>query len=252
MAADRLAASTVGAGTPLVLVHGFTQTGASWAPVVDRLGPGFRVTTLDAPGHGGSSSIAADLPRSGDLVVEAGGAATYVGYSMGARICLHAALQHPDQVERLVLVSGTAGIDDADDRAQRRADDEDLAEAIQHDGVDAFLERWLALPMFATLPAAAAGIDERRSNRATGLASSLRLAGTGTQQPLWGRLGELTMPVWLVAGGADQKFVGLTERMARLLPNAESVTIVGAGHTVHLERPDEFTTMLVDWLRRPS
>lgn len=252
MPAERLATSTAGDGVPLVLVHGFTQTGASWRPVVDRLGAGYRVTTVDAPGHGGSSDVAADLERTADLVVHAGGLGTYVGYSMGARVCLHAALQHREHVRRVVLISGTAGIEDDGDRAQRRADDEDLATAIEHDGVTSFLERWLALPMFATLPRSAAGLDERRRNTATGLATSLRLAGTGTQRPLWDRLGELAIPVWLVAGELDRKFVAIAERMAAALPNAELTVLAGAGHTLHLEQPDAFASLLSGWLDRSA
>ena len=118
------------------------------------------------------------------------GPATYVGYSMGGRLCLHLALARPETVERLVLVSATAGIEDDDERATRRAADDALATSLERDGVDAFLDGWLAQPMFATL--ADPGLDDRRRNVAAGLASSLRLAGTGTQQPLWDRLASLT------------------------------------------------------------
>ena len=67
--------------------------------------------------------------------------------------------------------------------------------------------------MFGHVPDAANGIDERRRNTAAGLASSLRLAGTGTQEPLWDRLGELTLPVLVVVGGRDTKFTDLGRRL---------------------------------------
>ena len=197
----------------LILVHGFTQTARSWAGVVARLPKRFEPVAIDAPGHGAAAAVTTDLTGAAAEVVRAGGAGAYVGYSMGARICLHAAFSRPDAVERLVLISGTAGIDDAGERAARRASDEALADAIERDGVDAFLERWLAQPLFATLPDTARDVEDRRRNTSAGLAASLRLSGTGTQTPLWDRLAELAMPVLLVAGARDHKFVALAERM---------------------------------------
>ena len=248
MSGDALSSTVNGVGERVVLVHGFTQTARSWHPIADRLTARFEVIAVDAPGHGGSAGVIADLPGAADLLVATGGAATYVGYSMGARICLHAALAHPDQVERLVLISGTAGIDDEAERASRRDADEALADSIERDGVERFLDRWLAQPLFATLPPATAGAEDRRRNSASGLAASLRHAGTGTQLPLWDRLGELAMPVLLVAGALDAKFVVLAQRMAGLIPKAQLVAVPHAGHTVHLEQPERFLHALTHFL----
>ena len=242
----------VGSGPRVVLVHGFTQTSRSWAAIAVALAPHHEVVLVDAPGHAGSANVRADLVTGAAMLGAVGGRATYIGYSMGARFCLHLALARPDLVTRLVLVSGTAGIDDADERAGRRAADEALAASIERDGVPAFLDRWLALPMFAR---SGAGSDQRSSaamsaarmrerddrlrNSAAGLASSLRLAGTGTQAPLWSRLGELTMPVTLMAGADDAKFVALAERMARAIgDHAEVCIVTGAGHAVPLDDPE--------------
>ncbi len=246
MPAEQLHTITSGAGPRLVLVHGFTQTGRSWAPIVERLGDHFEVVTVDAPGHGGSARVEATLDAGADLLGTAGGGATYIGYSMGGRLCLHLALTRPDLVERLVLVSATAGIENDAERAARRAADDALATSIEHDGLHAFLDRWVAQPMFAGL--ADPGLDDRRGNDAAGLASSLRLAGTGTQRPLWEELPSLTMPVLVVAGALDDKFAALAERIAALVPDGTLAVIDGAGHTVHLERPDAFVATLEGWL----
>lgn len=238
--------SRAGNGDRLVLVHGFTQTSRSWAAIGDRLSHGYEVIAVDAPGHGGSAAVRADLPAGAELLADVGGPATYVGYSMGGRLCLHTAVQRPNVVERLVLVSATGGIDNAAERAARRQSDDALASGLERDGLDAFLERWVALPMFATLPDP--GLADRRRNTVAGLASSLRLAGTGTQEPLWDALPALTMPVLLVAGALDTKFVAAAERMAALLPQATLEIVENASHTVHLEHPTTFTTLLTTWL----
>ena len=144
----------------------------------------------------------------------AGGAgeAAWVGYSMGGRYALHVALRHPGLVRRLVLVSATGGIDDPRDRAARRQADEALAAKVETEGVAAFVAWWLERPLFATLPAEAAAVDSRLGGTAAGLAASLRLAGTGTQQPLWSELRRCkcrswswpaarTTPTWRTAAG---------------------------------------------------
>jgi 2-succinyl-6-hydroxy-2,4-cyclohexadiene-1-carboxylate synthase len=247
-AAAGLAATVGGRGRRVVLVHGFTQTGRSWAAVADHLVADHEVVVVDAPGHGGSATIEADLPGGAVRLGVTGGRATYIGYSMGGRLCLHLAVARPDLVERLVLVSATAGIDGAGERAARRASDEMLAASLERDGVDAFLTRWLAQPLFASLTDA--GLEDRRGNTAAGLASSLRLAGTGSQEPLWGGLPALRMPVLLVAGARDAKFVAAAERMAGLLPDATLAVVEGAGHSVHLEQPGPFEGVLRTWLTR--
>ena len=229
----------------VVLAHGFTQTGNVWGPLADDLAADHEVIALDLPGHGESHAVEADLVAGAELMVEAGGRGTYIGYSMGARYCLHVALAHPEAVTSLVLISGTAGIDDAGERAARRRADEHLADELDPPAgggpglpLDVFLDRWLSQPLFAGLDPDAAGAAERRANSPAGLASSLRHAGTGTQRPRWHELDRLTMPVVIVTGERDQKYCDLGRRMARAIgPAARHVVVPGAGHAPHLERP---------------
>jgi 2-succinyl-6-hydroxy-2,4-cyclohexadiene-1-carboxylate synthase len=234
--------------------HGFTQTANSWAIVMallaDALGGG-EFVAVDLPGHGDAEPPDdADLWQSADRLVRAGGRATYVGYSMGGRVALHAALAHPADVEQLVLIGATAGIDDAGERRARLEADERLAARIESIGIDAFLDEWLANPLFAGLTPATAGLDDRRRNRPERLAASLRATGTGTQQPLWDRLGEIACPVLVLVGADDAKFTALGERLVRGLADGELAVIEGAGHSVHLEQPAATVDALARRLRR--
>jgi 2-succinyl-6-hydroxy-2,4-cyclohexadiene-1-carboxylate synthase len=249
LAADRLTTSQRPSRGRLVLVHGFTQTRRSWAPIAATLNAdGYEVVTVDAPGHGGSSTLRLDVHASADALGQAGGPATYVGYSMGGRLALHLAVARPELVERLVMVSSTAGIDDEAARAARQADDERRATEIELDGVAAYLDRWLALPLFANLSPNDAQLADRLENTVGGLASSLRLAGAGAQQSLWPQLAALAMPVLLVAGRLDTKFAAIAEQMAALIPRATVAVVPDAGHVVHLERPGTFLATLRGWL----
>lgn len=237
------------AGPPIVLVHGFTQTNRCWAPIDDDLATDHELVAIDAPGHGGSSDITADLAAGGRLLAESAGPATYLGYSMGGRFALHAALARPDLVHGLVLVGATAGIDDPDERAARVKEDEARADRIESIGVEAFLDEWLRLPIFAGLPPESSHRTERLRNTPAGLASSLRLAGTGTQEPTWDRLHGLTMPVLVIAGAHDAKFVALGHRLVDSIgASASFAAIPGAGHTAHLEQPGAFLAVLRPWL----
>lgn len=229
----------------MVLVHGFTQTGASWRRVADGL-ERHEVVTPDLPGHGENAEVRTDLDGCARFVGSVGGRAAYVGYSMGGRVALQLALAQPALVTALVVVGATGGIEDEAERAARRAADDVLADRLELIGTDAFLEEWLATPLFAGLLPDARG---SRSTDAAGLASSLRLAGTGTQAPLWERLGELTMPVLVLAGERDEKFRALAIRLAAAIgSNAEVAVIPDAGHAAHLEQPDGFLAIARPWL----
>lgn len=236
----------------LTLAHGFSQTSRSWADVVEILtGHGLDpagITAVDLPGHGGSAAVRADLWGSAERLVAAGSTGTLVGYSMGGRVALHAALRHRDAVERLVLIGATPGIADAAERRARRAADDALADHLEAVGVAAFIDEWLTNPLFAGLTDETAQRADRLRNTATGLSSSLRLAGTGTQEPLWNRLADIACPVLLIVGAADHKFRAVADSMAELLPDATVAVIDGAGHSAHLEQPAATVQALLDWV----
>ncbi|MGI8759347.1 MAG: alpha/beta fold hydrolase [Acidimicrobiales bacterium] len=237
-----------GDGPRLVLVHGFTQTGRCWGPVATDLATDHEVVRVDAPGHGRSAAAAA-MVDGAELLAATGGRATYVGYSMGGRLCLHLALAHPELVHALVLIGATAGIDDVEQRARRAADDEELARRLERDGVDAFLQAWLSQPLFAGVPEQARCLDARRENTVAGLAASLRMAGAGAQEPLWDRLEALAMPVFVVAGGRDKRFGAIGRRLVVSIgANATLAVVPGAGHAAHLEAPAAFVALLHPWL----
>jgi 2-succinyl-6-hydroxy-2,4-cyclohexadiene-1-carboxylate synthase len=238
-----------GSGPRIVLLHGFGQTGRCWGPLAQALAADHEVLRLEAPGHGDSTGPAVDLPTTGRLIAEAGGPAVYLGYSMGARMALHVAIEVPQVVRALVLVGGTPGIVDDAERVARHAADRALAQRIRSEGVDAFVEHWLALPMFAGLPPEARFDDERRRNTAEGLATSLELAGTGSQRPLWDELATIEAPVLVVAGRDDHRYADIAARTAAAIgANARAALVDDAGHSAHLEQPEAFTDLVLGWL----
>jgi len=237
-----------------VLAHGFTQTARSWETFERLLHtrlPEAGTLAVDLPGHGDAPPpFDSGLWASSERLVKAGGVGTYVGYSMGGRVSLHAALAHPEAVQRLVLIGATAGIDDPDERAARRLADERLADRVEEIGVPAFIDEWLRSPLFAGLTEATAQRSDRLRNTPAGLAASLRSTGTGTQSPLWDRLGEIECPVLVLVGERDAKFSESGQRLVDGLPDAELVVVPGAGHSVHLEQPDASVDAITSWVDR--
>jgi len=234
-----------GAGQRVVLVHGFTQTLAAMEPLATRLRDRHTVVRVDLPGHGGSAVPRAGFAEAAALLGEIGGPAAYVGYSLGGRLCLRLALDRPDLVRALVLIGASPGLDGPAERAARRASDEALAAELERVGLERFLDRWLAQPLLATLPPERAGRADRLANTTRGLAASLRLHGTGAQEPLWDRLATLRPPALLTAGARDLKFAALAERMARRIgPPATVALVPGTGHAAHLEHPDEVARLV--------
>ncbi len=161
---------------------------------------------------------------------------------MGARIALALALRRPEEIARLVLASGTAGIEDGQERARRRESDEELARFVEEHGVPAFVDRWEKNPILA-LPERVR--TERLQHTPAGLASALRHLGAGAQPSYWNALGRLrSTAVTLLAGERDDKFVELARRLHALLPKSALRIVPDCGHVIHLEQPEAFTGAL--------
>lgn len=246
----------------LVLLHGFTGSASGWGDLLDGLArTGWRIIALDMLGHGQSAAPAEPARYAMEhcqqdiiaVLCELGvneGEAILLGYSMGGRIALYCAFS--SFFRALILESASPGLADPAEREQRRNSDMELAASIERDGIEAFVERWENLPLFATqrnLPVErrAASRMQRLNNRPVGLANSLRGIGTGVQPSLHHRLHELNIPVLLLAGELDTKFCAIARQMAQALPCAQLSIVPAAGHAIHLEQPMVFTALVTEF-----
>jgi 2-succinyl-6-hydroxy-2,4-cyclohexadiene-1-carboxylate synthase len=249
-----------GNGPPILLLHGFTGSSIDWQMIADELSRQYRVITLDLPGHGKTVIdppdeetysmrwTAVDISYILDeLEIEQ---VHLVGYSMGGRMALYFAINHGQRLQTLTLASTTPGIEDDDAREERKKEDRELADNIEEKGIDWFVAHWQSLPLWHTQNDA---LKERlRTRRAQndpeGLAYSLRGMGQGAMPSLWGDLGRLPIPVKLIAGEDDEKYVKITQRMDKLIPDSDVTLVNGAGHAVHVENPEAVTGALLAFL----
>jgi 2-succinyl-6-hydroxy-2,4-cyclohexadiene-1-carboxylate synthase len=255
-----------GTGPAILFLHGFTGRGAEWAPVAASLRRHVPVRTIviDLLGHG-RSDAPADPARhaldrqAGDIAAilrELGAApAAVVGYSFGARIALRLAVDHPTAVRSLVLESPSAGIPDADARARRRQEDRTLADSIERDGIEAFVDTWWeTVPVFASerrLPATTRARlrADRLRNRPDGLAGSLRDAGQGAMTPLHDRLSGIGVPVLVIAGSLDETGAARARAVAGAIPGARLEILDDAGHAAHRESARRFRRLVIEFLQ---
>ncbi len=251
-----------GSGTPLVLLHGFTGSAATWAGQVEVFAGQHDVIAVELLGHGATDSpfdperytMARALADLSLLLDYLGlGAVALLGYSMGGRVALAFAATSPQRVGRLILESASPGLRSADERRARAASDAELADRLERDGLTAFVDHWENLPLFATqrrLPEAlrARVRAERLAGSAVGLANSLRGLSTGRQPSYWDALPRLSMPVLLIAGMLDAKYRQIARAMQAKLPDATLELVPNVGHTVHLEAAEIFNQQVLDFL----
>ena len=219
------------------------QTGASYRASRSRR-DGFDARRADGRKRA-RLALAEDIDQAGPPVA-------LWGYSQGARVALDFALAHPGKLSALILESGTAGIDDPLARADRRSRDFALASRIENQSIEEFVQLWELVP--ALTDQSKELIEAQRADRLrhdpAALAAALRGIGQAAYEPMWARLNELEMPVLVISGERDKVYSAHAERIAASVPRAEHETIAGAGHSVHLERPDQAAAAVSAFLAR--
>lgn len=245
-----------GEGTPIVLLHGFTGTSATWNNLTETEAPGVQFITIDLPGHGktkGNRLVTMDEfchDLKGLIDHLQLGKIYLVGYSMGGRAALSFAAHYPERLIGLALESASPGLATEEEREQRIEADEKLIQRIETEGITSFVDFWQSIALFDTQKRLSEEVqnnirEERLSQRESGLVESLRGMGTGAQNSNWEKLFDLDFPVLLIVGNLDEKFVAISEQMSEWLPNATMEIFIDAGHAVHVEKPVLFNECIL-------
>ncbi|MGK9369271.1 2-succinyl-6-hydroxy-2,4-cyclohexadiene-1-carboxylate synthase [Melioribacter sp. Ez-97] len=248
--------------TPVLFIHGFTGNSSDWEFIMDKLNPSFYPIAIDLIGHGMSDSpddpniyTCSTIVKHIDILMKELDYNNFIlcGYSMGGRAALSYSLKYPNKVLSLILESSTAGLEDYNEKKERVEYDFLLAEKIKSNGLDNFVEYWFDQPLFESLKKLnnfEQIKNQRKQNSVTGLSNSLVGFSTGLMPSYWSKLNGIDFPVLLISGSGDRKYTEISRRMNKLIRNSRHETVEGAGHNVHLEKPEVFVNLLNSYLSK--
>lgn len=247
---------------PAVLyLHGFLGCGDDWSELVNRLGRGFSHLTVDLPGHRMPAySLPLEhysMPGCAELIVSLLDhirieRCHLVGYSMGGRLALYLLTHYADRFLSAVIESATAGLRTEAERYARLHQEQTWITRLREHPLDEFLNGWYAQPLFYTIDRTSARFEQmmwrRRQHNPEVLALSLQNMGTGAMSSLWELLPDIQAGILFVVGEKDAKYCALAHKMANLCPCAKIAIIANAGHNTHFERPDEYCSVVTQFL----
>jgi 2-succinyl-6-hydroxy-2,4-cyclohexadiene-1-carboxylate synthase len=221
---------------PVLFIPGFMQPAGAWAAVAELLEPPTALL------HHGEHSLEGRLSE----IAAAGERALLVGYSLGGRLALRAALRDPGRYAGLVIVGATAGIDEPGERAARAEADERLASWIEAAAIEDVVAVWERQPLFADQSEALVEAQRpgRLAQEPAALASLLRSAGQGVLDPVWHELLTFELPVLAIAGSRDHGYASAAHKIADTAPNARAHVVEDAGHAPQLQQPAEVASLI--------
>jgi 2-succinyl-6-hydroxy-2,4-cyclohexadiene-1-carboxylate synthase len=235
------------------LLHGFTGAPSSFSTLLERL-PAERAFCPLLLGHAGDASLASSFEAEVDrlyALLDPGRRYHVIGYSLGARLALGLLVRHPTAFAAGTLIGLNPGLRDQSARDARRGLEAEWCTLLRSRGVAAFVEHWEKQPLFASQNRLSEAVLQaqrrtRLSHSAEGLCRSLEATGLGTMPSYWEKLSTLDIPLSLVAGAQDSRFVELAQQARELLPRARVVTVAEAGHNLLLERPDALAALVFE------
>ncbi|CAM4132675.1 2-succinyl-6-hydroxy-2,4-cyclohexadiene-1-carboxylate synthase [Staphylococcus schweitzeri] len=246
----------------LILLHGFLSDSRTYHDHIDTFTNICHVVTIDLPGHGEDKSPT-DVDWNFDYITSSldqileqykNKSISMLGYSMGGRIALYYALHGRIKIAKLILESTSPGIKLEADQIERRLIDEARAKVLEIAGIEVFVNDWEKLPLFQTQYQLSEEKqhqirEQRLSQSPIKMAKALRDYGTGQMPNLWSQIAGLKMPVLILAGEYDEKFVQIAEKMTNLISNSKCKLFSAVGHTIHVEDNVEFDTMILGFLK---
>jgi 2-succinyl-6-hydroxy-2,4-cyclohexadiene-1-carboxylate synthase len=227
----------------VLFIPGFMQRGDAWRPVAELLPERYPSRLLDHAEHSFEGRMAEIADARADFLV---------GYSLGGRLALRAALRSPSAYRGVVIVGATAGIEEGPMRVQRAEADEKLASWMEAMPIEDIVALWERQPLFADQSETL--VDEQRPGRLShdprSLALLLRTAGQGTLDPVWHDLRGLEVPLLAIAGARDDGYSAAAKRIASTAPNARAAIVEEAGHAPQLQQPAAVAALITEFLER--
>jgi 3-oxoadipate enol-lactonase len=247
--------ATAGDGTPVVFIHGFGLDSSMWDPQWAAFAKRHRVIRYDMRGYGGSSVPEGPYSHTDDLLalIDFLGAhpAHLVGLSLGGRVALRVAAQHPEVVRSLTLADPALdGHIWTEDWLQRWRS---MTAAAKRGDLFAAKKLWREHILFAPANAQPRVADLLREmiDRYSGWHLRYADPGTAPQTPIAQMLPSISIPTLVMVGELDlPDFQAIARRLGKELPQAELQTIAGSGHMSNMEAPQIFNDLVLGFLQR--
>jgi 2-succinyl-6-hydroxy-2,4-cyclohexadiene-1-carboxylate synthase len=238
----------------LLLLHGFMGSSADFRLIIPTISQHFHCICIDLPGHGQTAISDDDFASTAAQILEIVSDNCYLyGYSLGGRLALYLALHYPDRWQKVILESASFGLPDAQMRKERQRQDSAIARKLRQPNLDftAFIKNWYQQPVFTginTHPDFLQLIISRANNNPLSLARSLETMGLG-QQPYLGELLKINeIPLLLLVGEQDTKFVGIGKQMADFCPQAKLITVPNCSHNIHFQQLELLLQAVLEFL----
>ncbi len=247
----------------VVFLHGFLGTGEVFKPLISRLNSNINPITIDLLGHGETEGAelhyrfstkeqVADIAK---LISEQLTAPVVLyGYSMGARLALQLTLMRPDLIRGLILESGSFGIENENERQARQALDASRADQIIGN-FEGFIDEWSKMKIFESSLAPEEEkelTDIQKAQNNYWMSNSLLGFGSGTMPCVKDQLEELVIPVQLIVGSQDTKFLRINQAMKKGIPDCTLTIVEQANHRVHLEQPEKCANIIKEFITKHS
>lgn len=252
----------------ILFLHGFMGNIDEFDETIKLLSDKFYYLTLDLPGHGKTQVLGGDeyytMANTAhaliDLLDELKIAKCFlVGYSMGGRLALYLTLHFPERFHKVLLESASPGLPTELERLKRIKIDtqigRQLTRSIEKNDLLNFLSNWYNQPIFGDIknhPEYDRMIENRLQNNPHELDKSLRFMGTGCQPSLWKKLQENKIPLLLLVGEYDEKFISINIEMAKICESVQLKIISNAGHNIHFENTLAFVENIKYFLSTAS
>ncbi len=242
----------------ILFLHGFMGSSNDWWPLLTQLSEHFHCICVDLPGHGQTIAPDYDIPNTARSLVELlenlaiDRPCHLFGYSLGGRIALYLMLYYPQYWRKVVLESASAGLVNPAARQERQRQDQTIARKLRQPNLDfaEFIDHWYQQPVFRGMnaqPNFPELIVQRLQNQPLELARSLESAGLGSQLYLGNLLAANQIPVLLLTGANDRKFVAINQAMAASCPAAELLILPDGSHNIHWQQPQRWSQVVQDW-----
>ncbi len=242
---------------PIVFIHGFLGNHLDWSAVIDALSQQWFCLSIDLPGHGErgdsllSNSGESELNLLFDSIISTiDKPFNLLGYSLGGRIAMLLAHQHPGYILSLSLESSHPGLLTQHEKQNRIQADKKWASLFLTQPLNLVLREWYQQPVFNCHNNRKLQqlVESHLGQSGAQLSKALTDYSLGIQKPYWDFLSQWNKPLLYISGKYDGKFCSIGADIKNINPYTQHITLEQSAHNCHDDQPQAFIDTLSRFL----